>query len=226
MAATAYIGQVEPFEPGTDDWQLYTERLEQFFAANEIPDGKKKAVFLTVIGTKAYSLLRNLLAPTKPDERSYSQLVEVMKQHLDPKPLVIAERFRFHRRTQKEGESVAQYLAELRKLSERCAFRDYLDEALRDRLVCGLQSEAIQRRLLAEADLTLKKALEIAQGMEAANKQASELQATSRVDTEHIHRLAVKEDEPLKVPCYRCGRNGHSPDKCYFRLRTCHACGN
>ncbi len=106
MAGTAYFGQVEPFEPGQDDWQMYTERLDQFFAANEIPDGiKKKAVFPIVIGTKAYSLLRNLLPPAKPAEKSYAELLEVMKQHLDPKPLVIAERFRFHRRNQLEGES-------------------------------------------------------------------------------------------------------------------------
>ncbi len=66
---------------------------------------RKLCSFLTVIGTKAYSLLRNLLAPAKPVEKSYAELLKVIKQHLDPKPLVIAERFRFHRRKQLEGES-------------------------------------------------------------------------------------------------------------------------
>ena len=39
------------------------------------------------------------------------------------------------------GENVAQYKAELQRLSEHCDFKDYLSEALRDRLVCGLRSE-------------------------------------------------------------------------------------
>ena len=44
----------------------------------------------------------------------------------------------------------------------------HLNEALRNKFVCGLRSEATQRRLLAEKELTFTKAVEIAQGMEAA----------------------------------------------------------
>ena len=118
---------------------LYAEQVEQFFIANGIEDNKKKvATLLTVIGDKAYSLLCNLLAPTKPAEKTYGELVDVMKR---PKPPVIAERFKFHRRNQREGETVAQYLVVLRELTENCEFGDKLDETLHDRLVCGLRSE-------------------------------------------------------------------------------------
>ena len=124
--------------------------------ANGITQPEKKvAVLLTVIGPKTYGLLRSFLTPNKPAEQSYARLVEVMKNHLNPKPLVIAERFKFHRKCQSESETVAQFLAELRRLAEHCDFGDHLEEALRDRLVCGLRNETTQRRLLAEADLTL-----------------------------------------------------------------------
>jgi len=86
--------------------------------------------------------------------------------------LVIAERFHFHRRNQAPEESVNDYVAELRRLATNCAFGAYLEEALRDRLVCGLRNESVQKRLLAEADLTLARAVQIAQGMEAAHKNA------------------------------------------------------
>ena len=60
--------------------KLYTERMEQFFVANGIEsDAKKKAVFLTVIGGKAYGLLRNLLSPTKPADADYGTLIKAMK---------------------------------------------------------------------------------------------------------------------------------------------------
>ena len=138
------IGKLEPFEPGQNDWLMYTERLEQFFVANDIEDDKKKvATLLTAIGATGYSLLRNLVSPAKPADKSYDTLVKTMKDHLRPKRIVIAERFKFHRRNQNESETIAQYLAELRRLTEHCEFKEYLDEALRDRLVCGMKNETI-----------------------------------------------------------------------------------
>ena len=91
------------------------------------------------------------------------------EKHYEPKPLIITERFYFHQRKQATGESITDYVAKLQRLSAHCEFGDYLDQALRDCLVCGLRAESIQKRLLAEADLTLKKALELAQGMEATD---------------------------------------------------------
>ena len=62
------------------------------------------------------------------------------------------------------------YVAELKKLSTECEYGDSLNEVIRDRLVCGVNDRRIQKRLLAEPDLTFKKAMEIAQAMEAADK--------------------------------------------------------
>ena len=35
------IGKVEPFQLGVDDWEQYTERLEQYFVANAVEDADK-----------------------------------------------------------------------------------------------------------------------------------------------------------------------------------------
>lgn len=100
-------------------------------------------------------LLRNLVSPQLPESLKLSELTDILKQHFAPKPLVVAERFHFHRRFQAADESVAEFMAQLRRLA------DYLEQALYDRLVCGLRNEGIQRRLLAESELTLARALEI-----------------------------------------------------------------
>ena len=86
---------------------------------------------------------------------------------------MIAECFKFYRRTQREGESVAEHIVALKELSTYCEFRTFLNDAMRDRLVCGLYKEATQKRLLMEAELTFKKACEIAQVMEMADKNVS-----------------------------------------------------
>ena len=54
---------------------------------------------------------------------------------------------------------------------------------LRDRIVCRINDDVIQRRLLSEKDLTYKKALEIAQGMESAAQDVKELRPTEVVLT-------------------------------------------
>ena len=63
---------------------------------------------------------------------------------------------------------MASCVAELRKLTEHCGYDQWLDEMLRDHLVCGLTEVRCQQCLLAEVDLTFDKALKIAQVMELA----------------------------------------------------------
>ena len=80
------VGQMEPFDHERgDDWPTYVKRLEQYFAANGMTEEKKMvAVLVTVMGAKAYGLMRNLLAPVKPADKKYTELIQVMKDHLSP----------------------------------------------------------------------------------------------------------------------------------------------
>lgn len=36
-----YIGKIDTFENTTDDWNIYCERLEQYFETNDIKDEKR-----------------------------------------------------------------------------------------------------------------------------------------------------------------------------------------
>ena len=107
------------------------------------------------MGSKTYSVLQNLVTPTLLQEKTLAQLVAILKSHFKPKPVIIAERFHFHSHSQAMRESIMKYLADLRCLLAHCSFGDHLEETLCNRLVCGLRSESIQKRLLPEAELTL-----------------------------------------------------------------------
>lgn len=136
------IGQVDTFEETREQWTTYVERFEHFVKANYISDEKK--VFLSVMGASTYGLLHSLMAPVKPGTRTYGEIVNTLQAHFNPRPIVIAERFKFHKRNQAEGESIAQYVAVLKKLAEHCKFGDNLNDAVRDGFVCGLCSKFIQ----------------------------------------------------------------------------------
>ena len=114
-----------------------------------------------------YSLLRDLVAPNVPGTLKYDPISELLTSHFQPRRLVIAKRFHFHKRVQAADESIAEFDAALQNLATLCEFGGTLEEALRDRFVCALRNEATQRKLLTVHDLIYQKALETAKGMEA-----------------------------------------------------------
>ncbi len=169
--ATPTLGRIDEFDRHREDWPQYVERLEFYFVANGITTEEKKlAVFLSVIGSPTYRILRNLLTPNKPGEKSYAELTDTLQQHYSPAPSEIVERFKFYSRSRRAGESVADFLAQMRSLAQYCNYGASLDTMLRDRLVCRINEDSIQKRLLAEPNLTYKKAVELARGLETADR--------------------------------------------------------
>ena len=130
--ATHY-GQLQEFLPESEDIATYLQRVDLYFVANEISSRKQVPIFLNSVGAKVYGLLRSLVAPDDPKDKSMADLVEVLQSHYEPKRNVVAERFHFHRRNQHSGESISDYVAELRRMATRCSFDSaYLEEVLRD----------------------------------------------------------------------------------------------
>ena len=91
-------------------------------------------------------------------------------------------------------------MAVLRKAAEHCSFGNSLNEMLHDRLVCGIANGAVQKRLLAEKEQTLDKAVSLGQAVEIAEKGAKDLQssAASKSATNSdptLHKVSKKSDE-------------------------------
>nr|XP_015800346.2 uncharacterized protein LOC107375995 [Nothobranchius furzeri] len=230
----AVIGTVSPFARESQSWEEYSEMLEVFFEANEIDDAdEKKAVLLSGVGSATYSLLRSLLSPETQKDKTYDELIQILQTHFSPKPSQIVQRFKFNSRMQKTGETVAEYVAELRRLAQHCEYGDVLPQMLRDRLVCGVQDDWMQRRLLSEADLTFEKALKLCQAMESASKDVKDLRRTLLEDLpaasrsyggQAVHRLAMEKAQRKVLSCYRC--NGQPvAAECKFASELCHKCG-
>ena len=132
-------GATSPFDPTQEDWTTYVERLEMYFLANEFGEvARKRAVLLSARGPTAYRRIRNPAQPDKPSEIRYDNIIQLFSDHYFPSQSVSAQRFRFNSSCRCSGEIVAEYVAELRRISEHyCQFADSLDAMLSDRLVCG-----------------------------------------------------------------------------------------
>lgn len=223
------FGRLKDFDlEGGEDWGQYIERMEHYFVANDIDDAdKKKAILLTACGGATYKLMCDLLAPAKPGEKTFDELKAAVLNHLRPKPSEIVQRFKFHTRGRQDNESVSTYVTQLRHLSQDCNFGASLSSMLRDRLVCGVNNDRIQRRLLAEKELTFDKAFEIAIAMELAEKSAVDIQGgvstevKGTVSVDKVDRAALEDVNVLKktrtvkdIQCWFCKRKGHMQRQC------------
>ena len=168
-------GSLVQFDPDKEEWTSYVERLNYYLIANEVTDDTKKcAILMSGCGPTTYKTIRSLVDSETRKTIKYNDLVEIVTSHFDPKPSSIVQRFKFYNRSREKGESIATYVAALRGLAEHCEYGDSLKVMLRDRLVCGINHEGIQRRLLSEKNLTYDNALEIALAMEAAAKDTKD----------------------------------------------------
>jgi hypothetical protein len=126
--------------------------------ANQLVSDRKRAIFLTEIGPDVYSTLSKLLVLAKPKDTSLTNIVQALEKHFNPAPLEIAEHFHFGTRTQKPGESIGEYVVALKKLSIHCNFGEFLNRALRDGFVCGLNNVKKQNKLLNTENITFGEA--------------------------------------------------------------------
>ena len=106
MAVHRSIGH---FDSNEEDWTSYTEHMEQYFIANDIAeDAKKKGIFISSCGPQTYQLLKSLVAPERPRDKSYQVLTQALKNHYQPKPSKIIQR---HSRKQRDNESISDFVA-------------------------------------------------------------------------------------------------------------------
>ena len=115
------------------------------------------------------------------DETKGKDRVNIMEQQ-NRDHNILYERFCFYSRDQLEEESLATFVHNLRNMAQKCNFPGNNDEAVLDRLICGVKDKEIQKLLLNQGSnkfhhLTLENALQMAEENEVqfkSNKQKVE----------------------------------------------------
>ena len=233
----ALYGHINEFKPSEGTINDYIDRLDFYLEANEVTEvSKKRAILLTAVGPQQFRLLKDLTAPEKPVDKSYDALCMLLKQPHEPESLKFLQRAKFDARLRKDNESISEYVAALRKLSEHCQFGATLNNRLCERFVTGVSNNAIQRKLLLETDLTLDKAVTIAISISQTNEGAKSLESgqvhaisnkfksNSSKQSHYRHGNGQgyqhKPAQTQQVPCHRCG-GPHSPHRRKFKSAAC-----
>ena len=206
----------------------------------EAADDKHVAILISMLGPTAYNTLRTLLDPDKPKSVSLDRIKKTLGDHYGPQTITIAERFRFYKARQEEGETATQFAARLRKLARYCEFGTQLTTMLRDMMVCGLANSNCQKKLLTEKNLTFDKVLQTAISDEVARQDVEQfsqarnsavnvsetLQEVQKISEQKPKSTRPRTARPRsEAPCLHCGRQSHQSIDCRFRAAKCHRCG-
>lgn len=180
-------GHIEPFVPGSD-FDSYEDRVNQFFVVNDIEDEKKTAMFITLSGESMYEILKSLTCPKKPSTVEYKELLKLLHVHFTPKRNKRAERYKFNKAVQENGEALSDFIVRLKSLSQTCKFGDFLDEeiganiaklklkvldeALTDKFITGIRSEKVKQHLFNDDNLDFEKCCQKALQFEMVEKES------------------------------------------------------
>lgn len=81
---------------------------------------------------------------------------------------MICDRCEFHKRFQKEGESLGDYCIAIKQLAFSCDFKIKKKYVMRDRLVNGIRNQITQQRLMTENDKSFEELYALAVRLEEA----------------------------------------------------------
>ena len=98
-----------------------------------------------------------------------------------------------------ENENIDQYLNRLRKLASICTYDALCDELIPDRLVIGIKSHEVRRRLLREKALTLHTALSIIRAAETASDQLKKIDGEIETSAHAVKYKGKKPDLTRRV---------------------------
>ncbi|UYV61570.1 K02A2.6-like, partial [Cordylochernes scorpioides] len=217
------VNHEDEYNEETETFETFYERLEQFLILEEAGDEKKKAYLLTLMGSKTYGVLKNLCSPILPKDKTFDNLIDILKRHFSPKRSIVVERFIFFKRMQLKEESISDYLVEIKRLASSCNFGNFLEDSLRDKMVCGLYNAKIQNRILSEGDISLAKVIEIALSMEAAEKNTKLFHLEQGEDCVDKLRMERKVESNFQNgKCKHCGKQ--HKELCRFKEAICFKC--
>lgn len=252
------VGNLSVFNPGVDDIVVWLQAFDSYLLANDLdpykidsstgrPDpsavSKCRAILLSSIGLSTLSTLTSILSPDKPDKKPLTELKNELTNYYQPTPKALLERYKFTARKQKPGETVSQFVAELKKMAQNCKFvasttMTELEIRIRDQLLFGLSNEKAQNQLFQKDDvLTLDDAIKIAQAQESADASTSvvreghpsrELEvhkATSYKKKKFNKNVNYNNSQEGKEDCGRCGSKKHNSNSCPHKSVDCFECG-
>ena len=162
-------------------WKEWVKRFENYLVATNITDDKRKKALLLLYGGEEIFKLSETLDMTPrpaagagdaavPAETQFAAAKRVLTEHFHPKANAQFNRLAFRQAHQQKDESLDQFYARVKQLSEGCEHTDN-DAEIRTQLMCGTNSTSFRKLILKEPTLSLEQLLTKGRAEEKADIQ-------------------------------------------------------
>lgn len=232
-----------------EKWRKWeqTMRLYLNIAMHERDEKDKCSAFLYIIGQDGREIF-NTMTILQDDKDKIEPLFKKFKDYCAPRENITVWRHKFYTRQQGKTETIDQYVTDLRVIAKNCKFGALENDMLRDRIVCGVNSEKVKERLLRDNKLTLESALSACRASEESvihlkdlhSEEATAAAVFKKPKDKHSAcgnwrnkkkpgqstTAYVPKGSPAsrdKKSCGRCGKT-HEEKKCPAFGKRCHRC--
>ncbi|XP_053689881.1 uncharacterized protein K02A2.6-like [Sabethes cyaneus] len=151
----ALMGTIDPYVFGTS-FSNYVERLEYFFSCNDIPQDKKKDIFMSFSGMHVFEELKLLYPGIELRTLTYEAITKKLKERFDKIESDTILRHKFRSRKQGATETGENFILAVKLLAEQCDFGEFRDSAIKDQLIYGIYDKKLQKDILEIDNLTLR----------------------------------------------------------------------
>ncbi|XP_041638494.1 ral GTPase-activating protein subunit beta-like [Cheilinus undulatus] len=169
-------------------WSTWRQRFSRYRIVTKLDqeeDDIQVNTLLYAMGKGAEPIFSTFTLTEEDNEDYNGAVIKMFDEHFVPKRNIIHERACFHRRSQRQGESVEPFMRHLYELAEHCEFGAAKEKQIRDRIVIGITDNDVSQKLQLEPDLTLEKAVSIARQSELIKVQNASARSTeSEVEEE------------------------------------------
>ncbi|XP_028405744.1 uncharacterized protein LOC114528314 [Dendronephthya gigantea] len=228
-------------------WKRWKRSFNLYVSAKGITMDLQKVALLLHTGGADFQELYYTLIPEE-EEKSLEESFEVLDNYFIPKVNMSFERHLFRQMSQAAGETVDQFVCQLRQKAITCDFAK-VDETIRDQLIEKCGNARLRRKFLERANVSLKDLQEIARAFEAVEIQMKSLEQPGSQhkpgegQVNSVGRGFIKKGKKgnkdgnnvsgqrkgtgTEQRCFNCNHTGHfARDRtCPARDQKCNECG-
>lgn len=212
----------KPFELGGDEkskWRLWKTAFDWYADSVELKklSGKRQvAVFLSCLGPEIIDIYESFNL-TAAQAEVLKTVCDRFAEYFDAHDNPVYESYLFNKIAQEEREPVGTFVIRLRAQAKKCKYtengQELINRLIRDRLISGIQSEALRTKLLEDNRITLQKAVDVCKANEAAVQQNRLIAEGAGGISREVNAVKSKTPNEKVNKCAWCGYS-HRPREC------------
>ena len=125
-----------------------------------MPEEYQVGMLISAASDQTLIVINALPYATSSDRQKLSKVIQLLEEFCLAGENILFERHNFYKRKQGEDEPIENFITAVRTLAQTCDFiqdgKDFSDQMVRDRLLCGIGDDNVRQRLLAKDKLDLE----------------------------------------------------------------------